>query len=246
MFFFRPIPILFSIGNLKIFTWGLFFVVAFLVSFFLAKRASREKIEEKHFLSISFLILLGVLIGTRLLYVFLHFSYYAENPLQIFDFSEGGSASYGGFIALLFVWLYTKKNKLDFTLVLDVLTPYVVLALAIGRIGCFLNWCCYGKPTNLPWAVQVPGDVPRHPTQLYLFFVNLFLFFVILAIQKKQNLGEKKGKIFLFFLLFYSLSRFFIDFLRDFHEEYFFGLASSQWFALSSIFLSLFFLKKLK
>ncbi|MEM4703281.1 MAG: prolipoprotein diacylglyceryl transferase [Candidatus Pacearchaeota archaeon] len=241
---FEPVHVLFSIAGIEIYVWGLMFVVAFLLSFLLAWRASRNKLEEKHFFNIVILILVGAIVGARLLYVFINFSYYLEKPLRILAFSEGGSSSFGGFLALLFVWLYVKKHKLNFGAILDFFAPYVVLALAIGRIGCFLNWCCYGIPTTAPWAVQVQG-VARHPTQLYLLLTNLVVFFIILRLQKKKEWGSKgilnfDGALFLFFLLYYSIARFLIDFLREYEiSELFLGLAISQWFSLAFIVFSI-------
>lgn len=244
MISFKPVHVLFTIGNFNIYTWGVFFVFAFLFSFFLALHASKKKIEKKHFLNLAILILVGILVGTRLLYVLLHFDYYAHDILKIFAFSEGGSSSWGGFLALLFVWLYAKKHNLNFPFLLDFFSPYVALGLGLGRIGCFLNWCCYGVATNLPWGIKTPGDFARHPTQLYILITNLIIFFVLLRLQKKkEKIGKGilavDGSIFLFFLLYYSIARFFIDFLRAYEaSQYFAGLAISQWFCLFFIFCS--------
>ncbi|MEM2784837.1 MAG: prolipoprotein diacylglyceryl transferase [Candidatus Pacearchaeota archaeon] len=246
---FEPVHVLLSIGSFKIYTWGFFFVISFLVSFFLARRAVKGKLEENHFLNLALLILVGILAGTRLLYVLLHFSYYSNEPMKIFAFSEGGSSSWGGFLAILFVWLYARKHKLNFPFLLDLLAPYVALGLALGRIGCFLNWCCYGIQTNVPWAIKTSGDVPRHPTQLYLFVANLTIFFILLGLQKKKEQNKKffDGSIFLLFLLYYSVARFFIDFLRAYEaSHYFAGLVISQWFCLAFIVFSIALLLKRK
>ncbi|MCS7134799.1 MAG: prolipoprotein diacylglyceryl transferase, partial [Candidatus Pacearchaeota archaeon] len=87
-------------GNVKIFSWGVFFAFSFLLAFVMAWREVKGKIEKKDFLNIALLILFGILIGIRLLYVLFNFSYYETQPLKIFAFQEGGSFSYGGFLAL--------------------------------------------------------------------------------------------------------------------------------------------------
>ena len=249
---FVPIPTLFSIGNFHIFTFGVIFIISFLVSLILWGKSLKGKLDEKHILNIAVLILLGVLIGTRLLYVFINFPYYWHEPLKILAFNEGGSSSFGGFLAVLFVWLYARKNKIKFSFILDTIAPYLTLALALGRLGCFFNWDDFGIASILPWAVKVPGDVARHPTQIYLLIANLIVFFILLKLQKRKEKGDKgilsmNGSIFLFFILYYAINRFFIDFLRAYQpHEFFFGLVVSQWFSLIFIIIASLILIKLK
>ncbi|UCD21241.1 MAG: prolipoprotein diacylglyceryl transferase [archaeon] len=235
----HPVSVLFSIAGINFYTWGVIFVASFLVALFLAYKPVTKKIGEKHFFNIAVLLLLGIIIGTRLLYVFINFNYFAQDLTRIFAFSEGGSSSFGGFLSVLFVWLYIRKHKINFRELLDSFAPYVALGLALGRIGCFLNWCCYGLETNLPWAITVNG-VSRHPTQLYLLIANLIVFFVLLHLTHKRDKENNprsilniKGTIFLFFLLYYCLNRFFIDFLRYYvSKEFFLGLVLPQWICL--------------
>jgi len=246
MISFTPIHILFSIGNIHIYTWGLVFIISFLISFFLAKKYTKNILEEKHFLNIMLLILIGIIVGIRLLYVFINFSYYIADPIKILAFNEGGSSSFGGFLAVLFVWLYIKKHKLNFAKILDAFAPWIVLALALGRIGCFLAWDDFGIASSLPWAVNADG-VARHPTQIYLLIANLIVFWIILKLQKKKeklptenkSILRADGSIFLFMILYYAINRFFIDFLRVYQQkEFFLHLAVSQWFSLVFIIIA--------
>ena len=237
--------VLFSVGNFTIYSWGVMFVIAFLTAFFLIlKQAKKQGIDEKHIYNLALIILLSVIIGSRVFHFFEHFSFYLGNPLEIFAFWQGGMTSYGGLLfGIFFGWLYIRKQKnINFPQILDLFAPYVALALAIGRIGCFLNWCCYGQASSLPWAISVAGDIARHPTQLYLLLSNLVIFFILICFRKiRENpksrltrfnmLLMKPGSIFLFFLLFYSVFRFLIDFLR-YYENYFLGIAVSQWFCI--------------
>lgn len=250
--------ILFSIGKFPIYSWGVMFVIAFLIAFFLIMRqAKKEKINSRHIYNIALIVLIGAIIGSRLFFILEHLSFFINNPLQIFDVASGGMASYGGiFLALFLGWLYIKKQKdINIGQILDLFAPYLVLALAIGRIGCFLNGCCYGYHTTLPWAISVDG-LTRHPTQIYSLLYNLTIFFILVGFRKiKESKGKrtrfkllikKSGSLFLFFLLFYSLFRFFIDFLRV-YENYFLGLALSQWILLALfIFSFVILLKKTK
>ncbi|MCX6742340.1 MAG: prolipoprotein diacylglyceryl transferase [Candidatus Pacearchaeota archaeon] len=241
-----PIHYLLKIGNFTIYTWGAFFVLAFLITSILFFREARKRgIEENTIWSILLLILLGAIIGGRLFFIFENLSYFISKPLEILAFGKGGETSYGGIIlSILFVWLYCKKNKdkIRFSQILDTVAPYLALGLAIARIGCFLNWDDFGIASSLPWAIQVAGDILRHPTQLYETLYCLVIFGLLIWFKKiKENpdakltkfkkLLNKNGALFLCFLILYSFFRFFNDFLRV-YQNYFLGLAESQWILL--------------
>ncbi len=242
---FTPVHQIFNIGYFHVYIWGLMFVLGFVVAgIFLLIKARKKNINQEYILNVLLLLLLGAIIGGRLFYVFEHVGFFLSKPLEILAFGRGGETSYGGIIlGLFFVWLYTKKNKtLRFSELLDLIAPYVVLGACIARIGCFLNWDDFGIASGLPWAIQTIGDVARHPTQLYesayllLIFSTLIWFRKIKDDPKRKQTGfkmllEKKGSLFLFFLIFYSIFRFFNDFLRI-YENYWFGLAFSQWMCI--------------
>ncbi|MGB9707726.1 MAG: prolipoprotein diacylglyceryl transferase [Candidatus Pacearchaeota archaeon] len=252
MISFEPLHILFQIGSFKVFTWGFMFVIGFLVALLLIWReAKKQKIQDKHLYNIALLVLIGAIIGPRLVFVLEHLAYFIANPVEIIATWQGGITSYGTFLSLLFVWLYTRKQKdITFTQILDLVAPYLLLAIAITRVGCFLNWDDYGSVSQLPWAIKVGDDFARHPTQLYESLYSLASFFILLGFKKIREKGrdtrfkkllENPSSLFLFFLLFYSFFRFFNDFLRE-YETIFLGLALSQWiclvlFALSSAML---------
>jgi len=143
--------------------------------------------------------------------------------------SKGGLVWYGGFLsALIAMIVYTRLNKLDFWSVLDLIAPYAALAQGFGRIGCFLNGCCYGIKVapGFPLAVTFPCDLePRFPAQL-VSAGALFLIFAILAIwQKKRRFG---GEIFFAYCILYSSKRFLMEFLRGDNPKIFLGLTMSQ------------------
>ncbi|MFH1823151.1 MAG: prolipoprotein diacylglyceryl transferase [archaeon] len=224
-----PMPVLFRTEFFTLYTWGAVFIVAFLViSFLFFREAKKEKVNEKHIWNILLLVLIGAIIGGRLFFIFEHFSYFIINPLEVFAFGNGGETSYGGFIlSFLFVWIYLRKKKdLSFGKFVNMVAPYLPLGIAIGRIGCFLNWCCYGKASSLPWAVAVNG-VAVHPTQIYLLIGNLLIFFILMDLKKKEFF-KKPGNLFLMLLVLYSVVRFSVDFFRV-YDLYFLGLALSQW-----------------
>jgi phosphatidylglycerol:prolipoprotein diacylglycerol transferase len=113
---------------------------------------------------------------------------------------------------------------------LNIAAPYIALGLAIGRIGCFLNWCCYGLASNLPWAIKVGTDIPRHPTQIYLSLAG-FVVFWLLIIIKNSKIKMFSQNLFAWFLIFYSISSFIIDPLRVYpSSQYFLTFSYSQIF----------------
>jgi len=257
---FNPVHDVLSVGPISVYSWGLMFVLGFVIAGFLfLSEAKKRKINMDFALNILLMILLGAIIGGRLFYVLENLGYFLNHLLEIFAFGKGGETSYGGMLlGLLFVWLYCKfsknKNKLKFSQVLDIIAPYAVLGAGIARIGCFLNWDDFGIASNLPWAIRVFGDISRHPTQLYETLYCFLIFGLLLWFRKIKETGKftkfrkllnKDGALFLFFLIFYSFFRFFNDFLRI-YDHYFLGLAFSQWILIILFILSVIILGKKK
>ena len=116
----------------------------------------------------------------------------------------------------------------------DHIVPYLALGQAIGRIGCFLNGCCFGKPTNLPWGMIFPGGsiagdtypaIHIHPTQLYSVYTNFLIFAILLLFG---NWKKFDGQILYLYFILYSVSRFLIEFLRADNPQILLGLTISQ------------------
>ncbi len=185
------------------------------------------------------LLLISGFIGGRILHVIYEEPfYYLSNPLLIFKFWNGGFVYFGGFMtALMTGYLYLKKNNQPFFKWADFLTPYFSLMYVLGRIGCFLEGCCYGRYCEWPWAID-----NKHPTQLYMMFTELVLF---LFLQKRKKLNPS-GKLFLLWILLHCLSRFIIEFFRnDDRGKTLFNLISiSQLLSLIFIFIAAYVLNK--
>jgi len=155
----------------------------------------------------------------RLLHVIDLWDYYIKNPGQIIG--GGGLTAYGAILgAALGVWIYSKISKLQFGYFADLVAPAVILAQAIGRVGCTINGCCYGieAPTWLPWSIVythpnsfAPLGVATHPTTVYELIYNLIVFAVLLKLRGRF---KPDGSLFLIYLSLYSLWRLATDFLR--------------------------------
>ncbi len=222
-------PILFSFGAIHLYSYGLCIAIGVLLSLFLMqRRAVKEGFPKpEEVLDMAFAVLVWGFLGARLFYVLQNFSYYRAEPLKIFAIWEGGLIFYGGAISgFLGLWLMSRKKKWSFWKILDFLVPYVALSHAFGRIGCFLNGCCFGKACDLPWAVRFP-ELPYavHPTQLYEAIYDLMLFIFLINRGKRARF---EGEISLLYFLLYGIGRYTIEFLRE-PSWVWMGLTSNQW-----------------
>ena len=216
-------PILVSTKWMTIYSFGTLVAMGYLFAGFLLWREMRQKGKDPMaFLDLGLGVLLSSLLGGRLLFILLNLREYLEDPVEIFKIYHGGLVFYGGFLsALLFAFWFIHKKNLPLWETLDVMTPYAVLVHAFGRIGCFLNGCCYGKPTSLFWGVRFPGEeVSLHPTQLYESFFLFVLFAFLRKLPKRRALAH--GTLFLLYLFSYGLFRFFVEFYRG-DQEFFYG-----------------------
>ncbi|MFZ5480913.1 MAG: prolipoprotein diacylglyceryl transferase [Myxococcota bacterium] len=168
-------PVLFSIGDVGIYAYGVAIAIGFGLGILNAVRLSpREGLARDLFWDLAIAYVVGGVAGARLEYVRTHPERFLADPLQVFALREGGLVFYGGLAgALLCAGVVTWWRKSDPWRVLDLSAIGLAVGLAVTRVGCFLAGCCYGRPTELPWGVTFPeganppAGVPLHPTQLY-------------------------------------------------------------------------------
>jgi len=229
-------PVALTVGSFEIRWYGIMVALAVLTVVLWVLRETRRGANLSYDTVIT-AALVGIpsgIIISRLLHVIDMWDYYSQNLGQIIGGS--GLTAWGGVLgAALGIWLYSRFSKFQFGYFADVTAPGIILAQAVGRVGCIINGCCYGLPTSLPWAVIYthpdsfcPIGTAIHPTQLYELIYNLLVFGALLTLRGRF---KPDGSLFLIYLSLYSLWRVGIDFLRD-GTPFLFGLHQAQVIAI--------------
>jgi len=241
-------PVLLEIGDFKLYTYGLFVALGFAAALMVSKKvaAHRGSLRPEIVSDLFFIILLSGIVGARVFYVIVNFSYFSKAPLAVFRIWEGGLVFYGGFILAVVCGMgYLKKKNFHVHAVADILAPGIALGHAVGRIGCFFAGCCHGKTCTLPIAITfhhsdslAPVGVGLHPTQLYSAAANFAIFLVLLYLGTVKKFH---GMVFWTYVLLYSVSRYTIELFRgDFRGQFFFlEMSTSQGICIILFFVSL-------
>jgi phosphatidylglycerol:prolipoprotein diacylglycerol transferase len=213
-------PEIVRIGPFAVRWYGLMYLLGFAVSYLLVKYQIKKKSLQlpKDFLdSLYSYIILGLLLGARMGYVlFYDLPSYLRHPLEIFAVWHGGMSFHGGLIGCIIAGiLFTRKFKVDFWKTADLVIVTAPIGLGLGRLGNFINGELYGRVSDVPWAMVFPsgGALPRHPSQLYEFFLEGVVLFIILWKLKDRDL--RPGVLTALFLILYGIFRFFIEFFRQ-------------------------------
>ena len=246
------IPLPFFQKSIPIYSYGFMMMVAFLVAITIARwRAKKEGLDANKITDLGIYLVCAGILGARFFFILQFYKDYKNSLLSIFKIYEGGLVYYGGlFAGIVTLFVYVKKNHLPFLKIIDILMPSAALGLGFGRIGCFLNGCCFGKVvSHIPWAIQFPKtldktgmvdgspafvhqyelglvslsdthSLPIHPTQLYSFLADVALFFVLSAFLKYR---KKDGEVLFLFGILYPVIRFCMELIRD-DNPLFFGL----------------------
>lgn len=215
MFMHNINPVLLNLGSLEIRYYGLIYVIGFILSYFIIKHLSKKgmvKITAENIENLLVYTGVGGILGSRLFYVFIYnLSFYLQNPSEIIAVWHGGLSIHGGIIGgLMGIYFFCRKYKYNFLHILDVVSIPFILAVALGRIGNFINGELYGSKTSLPWCVDF-GDGCRHPWQLYETIYNTVIFSVLWILKNRKL---RKGMVFALFIIMYSVFRFFSEFIR--------------------------------
>jgi phosphatidylglycerol:prolipoprotein diacylglycerol transferase len=197
--------------------------IAFLAGILIALyRAKKGGIDPQRLVDLAVVLVVAAVVGGRLAFIVFHIADFQASPFEVFAIWRGGMTFYGGailgFIASV---IYLRRKKLNVWQVADIVTPSLALGLFLGRIGCFLNGCCFGKPTLMPWGILFPADsyacevyafgTRLHPTQIYSALAGLSMFLMLFWMEKWWRFN---GSLFWRLVIMYSLWRIFEDMLR--------------------------------
>ena len=222
-------PEFIRLGPLDIHTYGVFVAIGFILGLAVAsRRARREGIDPERITDLGAWLIISGMLGGKLF----HSIFFWDDFL--YGWREEGVRSlregfvfYGGFIAAsLAAVVYTTMKRMPFFRVADIFAPSIALGHAFGRMGCFFNGCCYGKPCSLPWAVKFPpphvmAGIPVHPTEVYEALGNLAIFAGLSAVYRRKRAD---GQIWWLYVLSYGVLRFAVEFFRGDYVTHYFGV----------------------
>lgn len=229
-------PVIFHIGSIPVGWYGIMVALAVIALLAITLRETKSLgISQELIYDLFLWGIIGGFIGARLIVV--QWNHYIACPGDIFNFVAFPAFSLYGAIfgAILGAWVYMRVKKLPFSSLSGIAEALAVgapLAQAIGRIGCTLNGCCYGKPSSLPWAVIYSNPnsacglqgVPLHPTQLYFVLWNLTVFAVLWLLRGRL---KPLGSLFFLYLCLYAAGDFSLRFFRA-GEPFLIGLHLGQ------------------
>jgi phosphatidylglycerol---prolipoprotein diacylglyceryl transferase len=247
-------PKLFHVDFL--YSYGVLIAIAFLVALWLVGRlAKRTGLNQDAVTNLGIYCALAAIGGAKLMMFIVDFPHYREHPEDILSMStvRAGGVFYGGLIAALVVaFWHMHRTKLPALQTADVFAPAVALGHGIGRLGCFAAGCCWGIPSDRPWAVTftdpeaerlvgVPLNVPLHPTQLYEAFAEFVIFGILYWRFRRPH---APGSIIGLYLMLYSITRFIVEFFRNHEQGNLWGtpLDTSQWISLCLLMLGAWFM----
>jgi phosphatidylglycerol---prolipoprotein diacylglyceryl transferase len=237
-------PILLELGPITIYTYGVLLAAAYLIGLWLAaRRAKAAGLDSAKVLDLGIWVIIAALVGAKLLLFVVEFEHFTTSWQEFLSLLRSGGVFYGGLLAAVVVCIYQlRKHKLPLWHSADLFAPGIALGYMVGRLGCLAAGCCFGKPTDVAWAVTftnpaanlnvgTPLNIPLHPTQLYESFAGLAIFLILMAVERRGK--SFSGRTFWLFVLLYSISRFVIEFYRgDDRGMVFAALSTSQFISI--------------
>lgn len=247
-------PILFSAGPITIYSYGVLLAAAYLLGLWLAvKRARAAGVDGNKVMDLLIWVIIAALVGAKALLFIVDFSHFTSSWQEFTTLLRSGGVFYGGLIAAIVVGVYQlRKHRLPLWPSTDLFAPGIALGYMVGRLGCLLAGCCYGRPTDVAWAITftdpaanfnvgTPLNVALHPTQLYESLAGLVILVALLVLERRPN--PFAGRTFWSFAFLYGVLRFIIEFFRgDDRGLVFNSLSTSQFISVVLVPLSLFML----
>jgi len=233
-------PELFKVGPFTVYTYGVLLAASYLLGLRLAMwRAKRWGLDPNRVLDLGIYIIIAALVGAKLLLLIVDFDQF-KDPRELLNLARLGGVFYGGLLlAVAVAFWYIHRHRMPFWTTCDVFAPGIALGHVTGRLGCLAAGCCYGKPTNVPWAivftdplaaanVGTPLGIPLHPTQLYEAGAALIIVIILLATEKRGR--RFAGRTFWSYMFLYAVSRYVIEMYRGDPRGTVFGMFSTSQF----------------
>lgn len=250
-------PILFDIAGWPVYSYGLLLALAYLLGLQLAVvRARRQGLDGTKIMDLGIYLIIAALVGAKLMLVVVDFEYFRSQPRELLSLVRAGGVFYGGLLAALGVAVVlVRRYKLELWTTADLIAPGIALGHVIGRFGCLLAGCCYGRPTDMPWGLVftdpaaaanagTPLGVALHPTQVYDAGAELAIMLFLLATERRGR--PFPGRTFWLYMLLYAVSRFIIEFYRGDDRGMMAGFSTSQVVSVVVLPLSLLMLSRLR
>ena len=232
-------PILFSAGPITIYSYGVLLAAAYLLGLWLAVRRARAAgVDGNRIMDLLIWVIIAALVGAKALLFIVDFRHFTSSWQEFTTLLRSGGVFYGGLIAAIVVCIWQlRKHRLPLWQSGDLFAPGIALGYMVGRLGCLMAGCCYGKPTQVAWAITftdpaaainvgTPLNVPLHPTQVYESLAGLMIFLVLMVTERRGR--QFAGRSFWLFVLLYAVSRFIIEFYRGDERGFVFDMVSTS------------------
>lgn len=218
-------PLLFELGPVSIYSYGVLLATAYIVGLqFALRRADRAGLNGQRVMDLGIFVIISALVGAKLMLFLLDIDRFTSDPAQLMVLLKSGGVFYGGLLlAVPVAWWYIRRHGLPLWTTCDLFAPGIALGHGIGRMGCLLAGCCYGSPTDVPWAITftstlaaanvgTPLEIALHPTQIYEAVAELLVLAALLFGERRWR--RFPGRTFWTYLLLYPTARIIIEFYR--------------------------------
>jgi phosphatidylglycerol---prolipoprotein diacylglyceryl transferase len=249
-------PRLLELGPLTIYSYGLLLAAGYLAGLqFALVRARQRGLDADRVMGLGIWIIFSALIGAKLMLLLVEYDQFARDPRQLLSLAQSGGVFYGGLItAVAVAFWYMRRHRMHVWATCDAFAPGIALGHVIGRLGCFLAGCCYGRSSSVPWAVTftdpfaaekvgTPLHVELHPTQLYESGAEALILVGLLALERRGRAFP--GRTFWTYLLLYGATRFVIEMFRGDPRGMIGVLSTAQFISVVLVTVSLYMLWRL-
>lgn len=236
-------PEIFSIGPVTVYSYGVLLAASYLLGLRLAmSRAKRWGLDAHRVLDLGIYIIIAALVGAKLMLLVVDFDQFRRSPGDLLGLFRSGGVFYGGLLLAVGVaFWFIARHRMPFWTTCDVFAPGIALGHVTGRLGCMAAGCCYGRPTDVPWAVVftnplaaanvgTPLGIPLHPTQLYEAGAELLILGLLLVTERRGRAFA--GRTFWAYMFLYAVSRFVIEFYRGDPRGELLGVSTSQFISI--------------